>query len=282
VCAAHPASARHPHCRLEEREALPRPSEQDERLALLAHRERLGVGIAEPSRDLDGLPGEIGRCRPIRRAHGFWSGLPVGAIDSRIVDGFLTGLVPTNEGLTLVWAGGRAERFQEFRDDIEANMLRAFDRAGNGELVRAGRREERLVGTGPTPTFYRQSWGDGWALLGDAGYHEDPVTGQGITDAFAQAELVAEAVHEGLSGARPMGEALGDYQRRRDERSLPFCEWTYRLSALGSPSDRVQVVLRSLPRHPDELRRFMGLNACTVSPADFFSPENIARIVAEA
>ena len=41
--------------------------------------------------------------------------------------------------------------------------------------------------------------GPGWALVGDAGYHRDPITGHGITDAFRDAELLADAVHSALS-----------------------------------------------------------------------------------
>ena len=40
----------------------------------------------------------------------------------------------------------------------------------------------------------------GWALVGDAGYHKDPNTAQGITDAFRDAELLAEAIDAGLAG----------------------------------------------------------------------------------
>jgi flavin-dependent dehydrogenase len=36
--------------------------------------------------------------------------------------------------------------------------------------------------------------GLGWALVGDAGLRMDPITGQGIADAFRDAELLADAV----------------------------------------------------------------------------------------
>ena len=34
----------------------------------------------------------------------------------------------------------------------------------------------------------------GWALVGDAAYHRDPLTGMGIGDAFLGAELLADAI----------------------------------------------------------------------------------------
>ena len=46
-----------------------------------------------------------------------------------------------------------------------------------------------------------QAYGPGWALVGDAGYHKDPITAQGIRDAFRDAELLADASTR--AGRRP-------------------------------------------------------------------------------
>ena len=54
--------------------------------------------------------------------------------------------------------------------------------------------------------------GRGWALVGDAGYHKDPITGYGITDALRDAELLAEAAGAGLAGREPMEQALAARQ----------------------------------------------------------------------
>ena len=80
--------------------------------------------------------------------------------------------------------------------------------------MRAGRRAERFRGTADLPYFFRQPYGPGWALVGDAGYHKDPITAQGISDAFRDAELLAEAIATGLAR---LDEALADYERRRNE-----------------------------------------------------------------
>ena len=42
-------------------------------------------------------------------------------------------------------------------------------------------------------------------MVGDAGCHKDPFTALGICDAFRDAELLANAVDEGLSDKRPIG-----------------------------------------------------------------------------
>jgi len=52
---------------------------------------------------------------------------------------------------------------------------------------RAARREARFTGGG-VANFFRKPYGPGWVLVGDAGYTKDPITAQGISDAFRDAE----------------------------------------------------------------------------------------------
>jgi flavin-dependent dehydrogenase len=53
----------------------------------------------------------------------------------------------------------------------------------------------------------RRAHGPGWALVGDAGYHRDPVTGHGLSDAYPDAELLAVAPHRTLRGDTDDGTA---------------------------------------------------------------------------
>ena len=50
---------------------------------------------------------------------------------------------------------------------------------------------------------YRQAWGDGWALVGDAAHYKDPSDGQGIYDALLGSKLLAQSIldwkQDGLS-----------------------------------------------------------------------------------
>jgi 2-polyprenyl-6-methoxyphenol hydroxylase-like FAD-dependent oxidoreductase len=41
---------------------------------------------------------------------------------------------------------------------------------------------------------FRKPYGPGWTLVGDAGYFKDPAAARAITDAFRDAELLANAV----------------------------------------------------------------------------------------
>jgi flavin-dependent dehydrogenase len=68
--------------------------------------------------------------------------------------------------------------------------------------------------------FLRQSFGPGWALVGDAGYFKDPITAHGITDALRDAELLSRAV------AQDTESALAEYQETRDQLSYALFELT--------------------------------------------------------
>jgi flavin-dependent dehydrogenase len=76
-------------------------------------------------------------------------------------------------------------------------------------------------GSATLPNFFQKPYGNGWALVGDAGYHKDPILAQGIW-----VEWLAGAIDARLSGAQALGAALADYQRSRDEHLAPMYELT--------------------------------------------------------
>jgi flavin-dependent dehydrogenase len=143
-------------------------------------------------------------------------------------------------------------------------------------------RVERFVGTADLQNFFRRSHGPGWALVGDAGYHKDPVTAQGISDSFSYAELLVEAIDDGLAGRRPLSDALARYEQKRSESATPIFEWTCRTGEMRPISQKMATLLEALRTSQEDTNRFLGLSAGTVLSTDFFRPENLARIVAAA
>ena len=97
-------------------------------------------------------------------------------------------------------------------------------------------RVERFRGRPSADGFFRQAGGPGWALVGDAGYHKDPITAQGMLDAFRDAELLADAVDRGLDG--DLAAELAGYQQARDEAALPMYELTCGLAEIEAPHRR--------------------------------------------
>jgi len=213
--------------------------------------------------------------------YSYWSGVPGDCVELHPRDGrMVTGGAPTNDGLVLAIVFWPKAEFHAVRTDVERSFMDAVALAPSlAERLAAGERAERFYGAGDLPFYYRKPFGPGWALVGDAGYHKDPITAEGITDAFRDAELLADALDAGFSGDRPLEAALVDYERSRNEASRPLYELTYELAALATPSPEQQALFGALRSDQEQTNRFFGTIAGTVPVGDFFAPENIARIV---
>ena len=123
-----------------------------------------------------------------------------------------------------------------FRADINGTFAEALARTPNlVALMRGARRVERWCDNTVTYGFFRPPYGPGWALVGDAGDHKDPITGQGITDVFRDAQLMAEAIADGFAGRWPLAAALAAYEQTRDAIVLPMYEFTNDLAELTPP-----------------------------------------------
>ncbi|HEX7077339.1 MAG TPA: NAD(P)/FAD-dependent oxidoreductase [Candidatus Eisenbacteria bacterium] len=215
--------------------------------------------------------------------YSYWSGLPMeGRFETYALPQRGFAAWPTNDGLTLVVGGWPMAEFEANKKDVEGNWMKMIDMAPTfSERLRAGKREEKFVGT-PVANYFRKPYGPGWALVGDAGYNRDYITAMGIMDAFLGAESCAGALDRSLSGARPFDEAMGEYQRARDERVYPIFEFTCQLATLEPPPPQLRQVLGAVHGNQKAMDGFARVNAGVTSPAEFFSPENVGRIFEEA
>jgi flavin-dependent dehydrogenase len=132
------------------------------------------------------------------------------------------GVFPTNNGEACIWVCSPSPHAEAIRRRA-ASLPEAFDEMlaeAAPELasrLRDARRTSPVRGALRLPNQVRQAFGPGWALVGDAGYHRDPITGHGISDAFRDAELLAVALDRALEGEVYETTALAGYQRQRDE-----------------------------------------------------------------
>ena len=179
----------------------------------------------------DGLHSRVARsvgarvvdARPAGSAtyYAYYGGAPWQGIEFFLAERSLAGVFPTNDGEACIWvcvpapvaagarraAGSLAAGFDEMLGRL-APALAA--------RLRTARRTSPVRGMAQVPNQVRQASGPGWALVGDALYHRDAITGHGISDAYRDAELLATAVGEALRGERPYPAAMGDYRLRTD------------------------------------------------------------------
>jgi flavin-dependent dehydrogenase len=102
--------------------------------------------------------------------------------------------------LTLTVGGWPYSEFEANKKDVEHHFLKMLELAPEfAERVRGAKREAPFAGAAVV-NYFRKPFGPGWALVGDAGYNRDPITAQGISDAFRDAERCTAAVDEALRG----------------------------------------------------------------------------------
>jgi 2-polyprenyl-6-methoxyphenol hydroxylase-like FAD-dependent oxidoreductase len=155
---------------------------------------------------------------------------------------------PTNNGEVCVAMEFMAEKFKDFREDVEGNFSKGLENfAPLAERFRQAERTERVFGLAPHKGFYRKPYGSGWALVGDAGYYRDPLLGQGINDAFRDAEGLAGALDDVFAGRKQWDEALSAYEAARNEATNMIYGLTNLLCQDLDPSPEVMQMMAGGP-----------------------------------
>ncbi|HUS32778.1 MAG TPA: NAD(P)/FAD-dependent oxidoreductase [Kofleriaceae bacterium] len=257
---------------------------------------RDGVGVTEHARVVVGADGrnslvakavepEQYNERPefVCAYYAYWSNLPMhGRFETYIRPEHGFAAAPTHDGLTLVVGGWPREQFEQRKRDLDASYESLFDMAPSfAQRIRVARRESKIFGA-ISPNFFRKPFGRGWALVGDAGYTKDPITAQGISDAFRDAELLTAALASTFAGKQSFDAALGAYHSARDAQSMAMYDFTCQIAAMQPPPPELQQLLGAVQGNQDAMDGFCRVNAGVTSPAQFFSAENVGKIFAAA
>ena len=169
-------------------------------------------------------------------------GLDADGFEFHLGDGGLAGVFPTHDDAAVVWAcvpEARALRFDHRRPEDFFSLLDTFAPT-LGERARAATVTEGLRSAVRMPNHVRSASGPGWALVGDAGYHRDPITGHGITDAFRDAELLAFHLGAALRGEIDEAVARARFGRERMCALLPIFDATTRIAAFPPVAEFVR------------------------------------------
>ena len=208
--------------------------------------------------------------------YSYWSGIRHLGASFHARPGRLILVWPTNDDLTCIYVAWPRQEFGHVRKDAEKHFHSALDLVpGLRDTVASGRREARFTGTGDLPNLYRTSAGPGWALAGDAGHHKDPSTGMGMSDAFQGAELLAEAIHDGLAGHRPLDQAVSGYQHRRDALTGSGFDLTLATARLAPLPPRLEAFYRTAAQQPEVSRQIFGVLGGSLPAADVYPDRHI-------
>jgi len=181
-------------------------------------------------------------------AYGYWSGVPVEGVDASFRDGAGLSLWPTHDGLTVAAIVARRSEWMAYghgAEDTYRHWLNRFPEVV--ERLRQGRLEGRVHAAVTMRNYFRQSRGPGWALIGDAGHHKDPISARGMSDAFADAELLNKAIQDAFAGGRDISRMLDRYQARRDAARAQMFEYTCFQARLRTGGQELRRFLRTAP-----------------------------------
>ena len=141
-------------------------------------------------------------------------------------------IFPSDSGLTCVAVSVNLETFRRLREDFEPRFAeRIALHAGLADRVAAAKADGRIAGCGPERNHVRVPWGPGWALVGDAGIHQDPWSGLGMDMASVHATFLADAIADWLYGPADERTAFAGYHERRNEHALDAYNETVTLAA---------------------------------------------------
>jgi monooxygenase len=212
----------------------------------------------------------------------YWADVPLNGLEFYTRPGGTVIAFPTHDEHSAIFVERPSAEFANFKKDILGSYTRSIETFAPGlaERFRGGSQRHRLVGAGNRRNFFRKPGGAGWALVGDAGAHKDPITAQGITDAFRDAQLLADAIYAWQSGAQQQQEAMDEYERARNKALLPLYGFIVDHAAMEPFDDVFQDVLAALRGDRRALNEFFGVIQNTVSWESFFTPQNLSRLLA--
>jgi 2-polyprenyl-6-methoxyphenol hydroxylase-like FAD-dependent oxidoreductase len=169
--------------------------------------------------------------------YGDWSDVAAEDFEWNYGRAACAGVLPTADGQASVFAAASPRRVG---DGVAAlPELVALASPDLARRLAAGRGPADARRGSGRPGFLRRPWGPGWALVGGAGAWTDPVAGHGPTEALRDAELLATALADAVSGARPEDDALADFHATRDRLARPILDVVDRIAGLRWSDDEI-------------------------------------------
>jgi len=154
---------------------------------------------------------------------------------------------PCDSDLTLIAASIPIAQFASFKRNVEeefngiVNSMEALS-----ERFNKAEREGPIRGSGSIPGYLRIPFGNGWALVGDAGMVMDPWSGQGIDQAATHSVLLADSLDKYISGKNDWKTAMTAYHTARNDFSLKTFQRTCKFSVDFRPMTNEALKRRGL------------------------------------
>ena len=169
--------------------------------------------------------------------YAYWDHWPLTELRAELGHGVFAGAFPTHNAQVLAfvqlpvsaWRPGQGEH------DLRAGLARCPSVAAG---LPTAELSGRAVGARDLPTYFRRAAGTGWALVGDAAHHKDPLAARGISDALLGAELLAGHIRRGWDD--DLDQALQRYAAELTGLLQPAADLNDKLAGLDLPADQAR------------------------------------------
>jgi menaquinone-9 beta-reductase len=160
---------------------------------------------------------------------------------------------PTDSGLYMAAVAIDHRQADDFNRNRETNYrtaLRSWPELD--DIMRGADRDGPLRVMTNWHSYFRESAGPGWALIGDAGHFKDFTPGQGISDALCQAKSLSKHIGTSVGSATAKQDAeLKRWWQHRDRSSYDMYWFAMQMAPPGAPSPLVTEVIRRVAAAPD-------------------------------
>lgn len=191
-------------------------------------------------------------------------------------DGFSLILIPASNGLTGVLAQCRQD-YYDAPDGSKAWYAAMVNKyAPVRRRLKNAEQVTPIAGMKNVPNLYRQAWGAGWALVGDAYHQKDSYDGQGIYDALLGSKILAAYLQRWHAGELTWETAMDSYRKEIYAATAPMFKSTMarlkrELYSAPSPG-AANSVLRWLLTNEKYRTQFGKLVTRTVHPDKWAPP----------
>ena len=198
-------------------------------------------------------------------------------------DGRFVIAMPADGGLYQVVLLPDMRFLPDFRRDREAAfMAHARSCRPVAEVLAGAHPVGKMFGILKFECFFRESAGPGWALVGDAGHFKDPAPGQGIADAFRQAEALAPVIVRAVNESdAALDAAVTAWARWRDSDAAEHSWLAADFGAAGSAPTVVVEITRRLYQQGGAVQ-LGDVFQHRVKPSTVFTPAVLLKGAASA
>ena len=184
--------------------------------------------------------------------------------------------MPCDSGLYQVIVLPDLAELPRFREDLEGSFMEyALSCEPVAPALVGATRVGKFFGMLRWEGFFRESAGPGWVLVGDAGYFKDPSGGQGIGDAFGQADRLAAVITRGLKGSdEALDRELEGWWRWRDKDAAGYYWFATDLGKAGPIPLPVPEIARRMFAQ-GQIGKFFNIIAHRIEPKKVLTPPRL-------